>query len=208
MSGDSLNEQTALLVHFNDFRLRDNRPLVEAYRQYSRVVSVVVIDPEQFTRTAFGMPRYSARRVAWYLDAIRDLRRGYRERGGELLVRVGRPVSELGRLVTELGAVALFGQGAKTDEESRQLRAIEHGLPNTRCVWQWNDVLVSPENWPVPAWSFPRSFTGFRKSLNPGLLSTAHGTFRACMRKRPSSPVRSQLCRPWGLRSLRAIREA
>ena len=155
----------ALVLHTTDLRVLDNRPLVEAHTRHETVFSAIVIDPHVFRRTAFDIPRFSARRVAWYLDAVRDLRRTYRAKGGDLVVRVGEPVAEVRRLVEQLGASVIYAQAAKTDEERKTLRALEEGVPQATCEWRWNDVLVDPPDWPVPPSSFPRSFTGFRKKF-------------------------------------------
>lgn len=160
-----MEQTTALVVHFNDLRLIDHRPLTHAHRAHDLVYAMVVIDPSIFNDRAFGHARMSSRRLTWYLSAIKDLRERYRLRGGDLIVRVGTTATEIHKTAIEVNACAIYGQQAKTEEEIRARQAIEHALSGITCHWIWNDVLIDPELLPTPPFSFPRSFTGFRKKF-------------------------------------------
>ena len=162
---EAKHDTTALILHLNDLRLFDNRPLAEAYRHHSTVYSVVIIDPNVLRAHAFGRPRWSARRVQWYLSAIGDLRAAYQAAGGELLVRIGPTVTTLTELVNQVAPDAVYAQDAKTSEEMNLLSEIKQALAAVECHWIWNDVLIEPDALPLQGPHLPRTFSAFRKRV-------------------------------------------
>ena len=158
-------DSCALVLHTNDLRLTDHQPLVRACHEFETVFGMVVIDPRYWSDTKFGFAKMSARRVQWYLDAISGLRLAYRERGGDLIVRIGQSATEVSNVRLALQAECVFAQRAKTTEEIERLKQIETALGDCPIQLVWNDVLIEPELLPTPAYSFPRSFSGFRKKF-------------------------------------------
>ena len=157
--------KTALLVHFNDLRITDNQPLVESAAFFDAVYPLVVIDPAVLKQQYFGIPKFSARRLDWYLKAVKDLRHSYRLLGGDLLIRLGKTDEVVSQLVSELGITAVYGQHAKTTEELALRRDIETVVGDIPCHWRWTDVLIAPNQLPMSGGSFPRSFSSFRKKF-------------------------------------------
>jgi deoxyribodipyrimidine photo-lyase len=88
------------LVWFRrDLRVRDLPALAEACREHDRVVPLFVFDP----RLLGGRFRSPAR-TAWLIECLRALDAELRHRGGRLVVRRGRPATEVRRLARELRA--------------------------------------------------------------------------------------------------------
>ncbi len=87
-----------MIVHWHrrDLRATDNRSLAAA-ASADAVLPVFVFDPNVLTYA-------SAPRVTFMLDALSELREWYRERGGDLVIAVGDPRTELPRIVDEHGA--------------------------------------------------------------------------------------------------------
>jgi deoxyribodipyrimidine photo-lyase len=85
-----------------DLRLRDLPALAQACREHERVVPLFVFDP----RLLRGRFR-SAARTAWMLDCLRALDAELRERGARLVVRRGRPETEVRRVAHDTGARAV-----------------------------------------------------------------------------------------------------
>ena len=81
------------------------------------------------------------------------------------MIRVGKPQEHVALITETLGVSAIFGQQAKTHEELEVRKDIEAAVGDIPCEWVYNDVLFDPEHLPMPATSFPRSFTGFRKKV-------------------------------------------
>ena len=94
--------RTAVVLFTRDLRVHDHPALTEAVRVCERVVPLFVLDRSVLAR--FGAPN----RTAFLLDALHDLRRGLRERGGALVLRQGDVVEETILVAREAGADAVF----------------------------------------------------------------------------------------------------
>jgi deoxyribodipyrimidine photo-lyase len=93
---------TALVWIRRDLRVHDHPPLATAVREHERVLPVFVLD----RRLLHG--RYpSPSRTDFLLGSLRALRAALRERGGDLVVREGRPEDVLPALAREHGATAV-----------------------------------------------------------------------------------------------------
>ena len=89
----------AIVLFTRDLRLHDNPALAGACSLGRQVVPLFVVDP------ALTVPPNRARFLA---DSLTVLRKGLRERGGDLVIRKGDPVAETIRLATRTAAAAVF----------------------------------------------------------------------------------------------------
>ncbi len=92
--------QTAIVVCTRDLRLHDNPALAAACDQARQVVPVFVMDR--------ALTALSPNRTRFLRDCLTDLRRGLRQRGGDLVIRDGDPVAEVLRLAAETSAQRIF----------------------------------------------------------------------------------------------------
>ena len=90
---------TAIVVFTRDLRLHDNPALSQACARAAQVVPLFVVDP------AIAAPPNRARFLA---ESLADLRQALRQRGGDLVVRVGDPAAEVTRLATDVNANAVY----------------------------------------------------------------------------------------------------
>jgi deoxyribodipyrimidine photo-lyase len=98
------------LVWFRrDLRLDDNPAVRAAADGDGRVACCFVLDPRLYQG-----PGVAPARVRFLLEGLQDLDERLQERGGGLLLAHGHPESEVPRLATELGAVAV--QACADDE--------------------------------------------------------------------------------------------
>jgi len=115
--------ETALVLFNRDLRMRDNPALAAAARA-GRTVPLFVFD-ERLLRSRFAAPN----RVAFMLEALRDLDEGLRKAGGRLFVRRGDPVREALAVARECGATQLHvsadWSGYARAREQRLARACE-----------------------------------------------------------------------------------
>jgi deoxyribodipyrimidine photo-lyase len=93
--------ETALVLFNRDLRVHDHPALMAAARS-ERLVPLFVID-ERLLGSRFAAPN----RVAFMLEALRDLDESLRKRGGRLIVRAGDPVREAIATARECGATHL-----------------------------------------------------------------------------------------------------
>jgi deoxyribodipyrimidine photo-lyase len=82
-----------------DLRVHDNPSLTVAHRSFDEIVPVFVIDRRLILGAYPSGPR-----TAFLLESLAELRKALRQRGGELVVREGRPEEELVTLAAETGA--------------------------------------------------------------------------------------------------------
>ncbi len=97
---------TAVVWFRRDLRVHDHPPLVAALREHAEVVPLFVLDP----RLIGGRFR-SANRTQYLLDCLCALDGELRERGGRLIVRVGRFEDVVPAVAEEAGADAVYAAG-------------------------------------------------------------------------------------------------
>ena len=90
--------ETALVLFNRDLRVHDH-PALAAAAKAERTVPLFVFD-ERLLRSRFAAPN----RVAFMLEALRDLDEALRKAGGRLFVRQGDPVREAIGVARECGA--------------------------------------------------------------------------------------------------------
>ena len=111
--------RTVVVLFTRDLRVHDQPGLAAAVDRAERVVPLFVLDDAVLA--AFGAPN----RVAFLVDALRDLDASLRARGGALVVRRGNVVGETVRLTLDLDATAVFVSedvSAYAQERERRLR--------------------------------------------------------------------------------------
>jgi deoxyribodipyrimidine photo-lyase len=89
-----------LVWHRGDLRVHDHAALDAAVHAADALAGVVILDPANQDTT-------SPRRRALFCRNVAALRRAYHARGGELIVRTGRPWDALPALVRELDCAAV-----------------------------------------------------------------------------------------------------
>jgi deoxyribodipyrimidine photo-lyase len=85
--------------------LKDNPALTAALKAAGEVMPVFVLDP-----ALLASPYSGAKRVAFLFAGLRALDQQLRQAGSRLVVRRGKPVEEMQRLVLETGAEAIFAE--------------------------------------------------------------------------------------------------
>ncbi|MFB6216233.1 MAG: deoxyribodipyrimidine photo-lyase, partial [Candidatus Aenigmatarchaeota archaeon] len=94
---------TAIAWIRRSLREHDNAALVEASKEHEEIVPFYVIDEEYFEHEELGYPR-----VKFWHDALVDLKERLENDGKDLVVRKGRPVEQLEKIIEETGADALY----------------------------------------------------------------------------------------------------
>lgn len=123
--------RVGIVLFTRDLRVHDNPALHAACEECQRVIPLFVLDEQVLE--AFGAPN----RVAFLLDALRDLDASLRERGGALVVRRGNVVDEVARF----GVPTVF----LAEDVSRYARGREQALRDAGL-----DVRMSPGLTVVP----------------------------------------------------------
>jgi deoxyribodipyrimidine photo-lyase len=108
--------KTAIVLFTRDLRVRDNPVLAAACKQADFVVPLFAVD----ARLMSAAPN----RARFLLESLADLRAGLRARGGDLVVRSGRPEAEVIRLATQTGAQTVFVAGDVSRYAARRQAAL------------------------------------------------------------------------------------
>jgi deoxyribodipyrimidine photo-lyase len=119
---------TAIVWFRRDLRVHDHPALTAAHRAADRIVPVFVLDPRLLDAGRFP----SANRAWFLLGALRELRAALRERGGELVVRVGEPERVLPALARETGAGAVHFASDISPFAMARDRRVEAALDGVR----------------------------------------------------------------------------
>lgn len=170
---------TAILWLRNDLRLHDNEALSKAVRDAEFVIPVFCFDPRQFGTTSFGFPKTGVLRAQFLLESLSELRTSLRERGGNLLIRMGQPENVLPALAQQTGAQAIYFHEEATDEELRVEEALSDALRVVRLSKHsfWGATLLHIDDLPFNVEQMPDIFTQFRKAAEKS--TTPRPTFAA-----------------------------
>lgn len=156
------------IIHWfrNDLRLHDNSALYQACQDAQLVLPVYILDPRSIeTLPAINVPRAGGHRVRFLLESLADLRRSLRNKGSDLLIRVGNPAEVLAELVSQHQASAVYaGQEATTEEmqvDAQVQQALESGKAQLKLFWMLS--LYHPDDLPFALSDMPDAYRAFRK---------------------------------------------
>ncbi|MFC7135177.1 MULTISPECIES: cryptochrome/photolyase family protein [Salinibaculum] len=119
--------------HRCDLRIPDNRGLALAAREGS-VLPVYVVEREM-------LKQIGKRQRAFFMAGVRDLKRGYRDLGGDLLVRAGAPEEVLPNVVAEYGADGVYYNRLYRPARRNRERRVDAAVPTEAVT---DAVLVDP----------------------------------------------------------------
>ncbi|MCF2490077.1 DASH family cryptochrome [Dyadobacter sp. CY347] len=151
----------------NDLRLRDNEALFSAVASASEVIPVYVFDPRQFEKTKLGFRRTGAMRGQFLIQSIVDLRNRLREKGGDLLIRIGDPEKIIAQLAEDFNAEYVYTSKEIAPEETRIESSLSKKLKtvNIDIKLFWMDTLMHATALPFSIAKLPANFSAFNDSI-------------------------------------------
>ncbi len=159
--------QEILFWFRNDLRLHDNEAFLQA-TEMGPVLPVYVIDPSIFKKTKLGFKKTGPFRAKFLLESLQDLRENLRERGADLIVRVGDPATELAKIAKERDVLFAVASKEVTQEEtslefelSQQMKRL-----NIDMDLVWGATLYHVRDLPFQIKFLPDVFTEFRKIMD------------------------------------------
>ena len=127
---------TAIVWFRRDLRVHDHPPLATALREHDRVLPLFVVDPR-----LLGGRFASPARAHFLRGSLEELGASLEERGGGLVLRVGKPHTEVARLAGETRADAVYCAADVSpfararDEKVRRALDVElHELPGNFAI--------------------------------------------------------------------------
>lgn len=152
----------------NDLRLHDNEAFSRAIRDADEVIPVFVFDPRWFVNLPTpGIKKTGVFRANFLIESVADLRRSLRDRGGDLIIRIGDPAVILGDLAREVKAAAVYASKEVTQEETDQESSLSKRLKplNIDIELFWMATLYHVRDLPFGVSRLPDVFTTFRKQV-------------------------------------------
>jgi deoxyribodipyrimidine photo-lyase len=142
-----------------DLRLED-QPFTPLLKNVEKHFGVFILDPSELAYTQFGFRKMGLGRIQFLRETLVDLQQKYRERGSDLLIRVGKPELILPELVNTFKATLSFEKGIAT-EERKQEDSVRAKLPKQTVFCYDDGYLVGVEHLDgLP--KFPNSFSKLR----------------------------------------------
>ncbi|WP_435068781.1 DASH family cryptochrome [Haloplanus sp. C73] len=160
---------TALLWLRRDLRLHDN-PALAAAADADRLLPVSVFDTGHYGLTDFGgdhsftYEKTAGQRTRFRIDAVADLRERLRDRGSDLVVRVGDPAEVIDSLASEVNAEAVHVHTRPTPEEKAVERRVENRV-DADLIPHWGHTLYHPDDLPSDVSEIDDTYTPFRKAV-------------------------------------------
>ncbi len=164
----SKNRMKNILVWLrNDLRLHDNVPLYEAMQKAEKVWVAYCVDSRWFAKNSLNIPRTSIFRAKFLLESLLDIRLQLRKQKSDLIVRLGKPETEIAKIAEILRVEAVFSSKEVTQEELDIETALEKNLINKGIgiEYFWQATLYHIHDLPFPVCKVPDVFTEFRKSV-------------------------------------------
>jgi deoxyribodipyrimidine photo-lyase len=149
--------RVAIVLFTRDLRVHDNLALSTAAREAEQVVPLFVFD-DAILGGNFARPN----RVAFLLDALRDLDTSLTSRGARLVVRSGDVVDETVALAREVGAEKVFIAEDASGYAQRRLQRLEDACRGDRM-----SLRVTPGVTVVPLTSLETSSGGHYSVFTP-----------------------------------------
>jgi deoxyribodipyrimidine photo-lyase len=142
---------------------------VDAVNDADHILPVYVFDERVFkgkTRR-FGFPKTGNHRARFILESVRDLRERLRERGADLLIRVGKPEEIIPDLVQQSLASWVYCNRERTEEEVQVQDRLEKKLWSIgrEIRYARGKMLYYTADLPFPVPQTPDVFTQFRKEI-------------------------------------------
>ncbi|WP_247232646.1 DASH family cryptochrome [Telluribacter sp. SYSU D00476] len=151
----------------NDLRLHDNEAFLRATQEADEVVPVYVFDPRTFENTDLGFRKTGLFRVRFLIESVENLRKNLRQKGGELLIRMGEPEKIVFELAKEYNAQEVFTSKEVALEETNVESSLSKRLKVINVDFEliWTATLYHPRDLPFWISRLPEIFTDFRKAV-------------------------------------------
>ncbi|KAH7314702.1 hypothetical protein KP509_21G016900 [Ceratopteris richardii] len=151
----------------NDLRCHDNETLVTASKESSSILPVYCFDPRDYGKSSSGFDKTGPCRAKFLLECVSNLRERLRERGSDLVVRVGHPEEVLVKLASSIGADALYAHQEVSYEEVSLEKRVSAALQEqgVDVKYFWGSTLFHVEDLPFTLEETPTTYADFRDKI-------------------------------------------
>lgn len=163
-----MDKRKGIVWFRQDLRLHDNEALVEALKYCEATIPVYVFDQRLFEgKTKYGFPKTNLVRIKFILESVQDLRDSIQKRGGDLIVRYGKPEEEIFKIARQARTSWVFCNRERTQEEEEVQDALEKKLWSIgqEIRFSRGKMLYYTADLPFPITHTPDIFSHFRKEV-------------------------------------------
>ncbi|EOR93270.1 Deoxyribodipyrimidine photolyase, single-strand-specific [Arcticibacter svalbardensis MN12-7] len=162
-----MSGKTILIWFRNDLRMHDNEVLIEAVNRAGKILPVYCFDPRYFTETSYGTKRSGYFRTKFLLESVESLREAFRERGGNLIIRIGKPEDVLPELCKQYGISEVYHHREVASEETEISAHVEDALWKMKINLKHfiGHTMFHKQDLPFPIKSIPNDFLVFKKKI-------------------------------------------
>jgi deoxyribodipyrimidine photo-lyase len=152
-----------------DLRLHDNEALTEALRYTDEVIPVYVFDERLFTGQTdkYGLRKTGRYRAKFIIESVEALRLALKEKGCDLVVRIGKPEEIIFELAKQVKSSWVFCNRERTRDEEAVQDRLERNLWSIGQEMRYSrgKLLYYTADLPFPITHTPDSFSQFRKEV-------------------------------------------
>lgn len=162
-----MEERTSILWFRNDLRLSDNEALAAAVSDSTFLLPVYCFDPRDYGMSGMGVDRTGPARASFILDCVAKLKQELRERGSDLVVRLGMAEDVLLDLAVRSGATALYAHHEVSPEDIHEEIAVAAALERAgvEIRFFWTGTLIHIDDLPFSMEQMPQNHVGFCQTV-------------------------------------------
>jgi len=168
--------QKSILWFRNDLRIADNEALFYAAKS-QELLPVYCLDPREFGKSKFGLPRMGYFRAKFLLESLLGLKSNLMNIGSNLLILKESPITAIPRLAQEINAESVFFHNEYCSEETDIQNEVERNLrkQSIKVKKYWGGTLYHNQDIPFSIGNIPDIYTEFRKATEKS--ATVRKTF-------------------------------
>lgn len=168
--------KTSLLWFKNDLRLLDNESLQKALDYGDTVLPVYIFDPRHWEETELDFAKAGYNRFQFLVQTLIALRKNLEQKGGNLLIKTGKPEEVIPQLVEVYAIGSVFAEREYVPEECDVVQAVIDNLPaSCSYVPTWGKTLYHIDDIPYDTDNIPLTSKAFR--INTGKKATVRELF-------------------------------
>jgi deoxyribodipyrimidine photo-lyase len=158
----------AIVWFKTDLRLHDNEALTEALKTADEIYPVYIFDERIFKGISrLGFRKTGAFRAQFVIESVVDLKNSLKEKGIDLIVKIGKPEIEIPEIARQIKSSWVFGLMERLPEEAEVQNLLEKNLwaIGQELRLFRGKMLYYTQDLPFPVAHTPDTFTAFRKEV-------------------------------------------
>lgn len=151
----------------NDLRIADNEAFWNAVRDADEILPVYVFDPRKYRVKDLGFRKTGIKRALQVIGAVNKLRQELRNRGGDLIIRIGEPEMVVYELANNYNVQEIRASKEITLEETNIEASLSKKLKgiNVDISLTWMNTLTHPHDLPFYISLLPGSYAEFSQAV-------------------------------------------